>query len=68
MCRRTLLRPRTFSGAARSALDDAGRLYVIGLDGHTHVFGQWLRPTSDEADVPLAVSSGAAIRERAEGR
>ena len=33
--------------------DDGGAQYVIDLDGHTRVYGEWLLP--DEGDVPLIV-------------
>jgi hypothetical protein len=37
-------------------LDDTGEQYIIDLDGHTRLYGEWLRPDDGVANAPLFVS------------
>lgn len=41
-------------------LDDGGHQYVIDLDGHTRVCGNWLRPEAACADALLVVPAPEA--------
>jgi hypothetical protein len=44
-------------GMVRPVFGDGDAQYVIGLDGHTRVYGEWLRRGDETADPPLVVTA-----------